>query len=261
MGLMLMLASQLAMAVQEVRVAAVFFPPYVYKTEQSDVPGLLSELLTALNQTQTQFRFVMVPTSVKRRFRDFAQQRIDLAIFENPAWGWQQIPHVAYDMLLEDSEVFIARVEPGRDQHYFDSLQGKRLALYHGYHYAFAGFNAEPDYLSKAFNATLTHSHESNLLMVLHQRAEITLVTRSYIGDFLQRNRQYVGQLLVSERADQRYRHHVLIRPNAPISATQFNIMFERLRDTGQLQRIFGRYQIAVMPRAAGSLKPAGAAD
>lgn len=86
MGLALLLAGPL-MAAQDVRVAAVYFPPYVFKAEQSQATGLLDELLAALNQIQTDYRFVMVPTSVKRRFRDFEQQRIDLAIFENPGWG------------------------------------------------------------------------------------------------------------------------------------------------------------------------------
>ena len=260
MSLALLLAGPL-MAAQEVRVAAVYFPPYVFKTEHTQATGLLDELVAALNQAQADYRFVMVPTSVKRRFRDFEQLRIDLAIFENPGWGWQDVPHIALDMRLEDSEVFVTRAEPGRDQGYFDSFEGKRLALCHGYHYAFAGFNADPDYLSKTFNATLTHSHESNLLMVLHQRAEIALVTRSYIGDFLERNQQYAGQLLISERADQRYRHHVLLRPQAPITPEQFMAIYEPLRESGQLEKIFSRYQVAVMPPAVDSSIAAGAAD
>lgn len=259
MGLAFLLAGPL-MAAQDVRVAAVYFPPYVFKAEQTQASGLLDELVSALNQAQTDYHFVMVPTALKRRFRDFAQQRIDLAIFENPAWGWQAVEHVALDMRLEDSEVFVARTEPSRDQGYFDSLKGKRLALYHGYHYAFAGFNAEPKYLSKTFNATLTHSHESNLLMVLHQRADVALVTRSFIHDFLERNRQYAGRLLISERVDQRYRHHVLLRPGAPIAPEQFTALYETLRDNGQLERIFSRYQVAVIPRVTDSSIAAGAA-
>jgi hypothetical protein len=244
-GLAFLLTGPL-MAAQEVRVASVYFPPYVFKAEQEQPPGLLDELVAALNQSQEQYRFVLVPTAVKRRFRDFEQQRIDMAIFENPAWGWQAIAHTDVDMGLEDSEVFVARAEPKRHQGYFNSLTGKRLALYHGYHYAFADFNAEPDYLSRTFNATLTHSHESNLLMVLHRRADIALVTRSYIGVFLESNRQYAGQLLISERVDQRYRHHVLLRPGAPIGPSQFRSIFEGLRENGQLKAIFGRYQVDV---------------
>lgn len=240
------------MAAQEVRVAASYFPPYVLKAEQegTDPPGLLSDLIIALNQAQAEYRFVMVPTAPKRRNDDFQQQRVDLAIFENPRWGWQRVEHVAVDMHLEDSEVFVARVEQGRDQRYFDSLKGKRLALFHGYHYAFADFNTDSEHLNKTFNATSAHSHDSNLLMVLRRRADIALVTRSYIGDFLQSNQQYAGQLLISERIDQRYRHHALLRPGAPIAPERFAAMLKSLRNNGQLAKIFTSHQISVVPGA-----------
>jgi hypothetical protein len=74
------------------------------------------------NQSRTDFKFVLVPTAPKRRYGNFQQQRIDLAIFENPRGGWQAIEHVALDMQLEDAGVFVARTKPGRDQHYVGTL-------------------------------------------------------------------------------------------------------------------------------------------
>ncbi|SDH65257.1 extracellular solute-binding protein, family 3 [Pseudomonas benzenivorans] len=259
--LVALLAAGPLAAEQVVNVAGVHFPPYVIKPEQSPAQGLLPQLLEALNRLQGEFRFVMLPTSVPRRFQDFEKGRLDLVIFENPEWGWQAIAHNAVDMGLEDAEVFVARAEAGRDQGYFDRLNGKRLALYSGYHYAFADFNAEPEFLQKTFNASLTYSHDSNLLMVLRRRADIALVTRSYIDDFLERYREYAGQLLISERIDQLYRHHVLVRPGAPISAEQFAGLLEQLRSNGQLAEIFGRYRIAVRPSAADNSATAGVAD
>ncbi|MFP3541384.1 amino acid ABC transporter substrate-binding protein, partial [Pseudomonas sp. SIMBA_044] len=87
-------------------------------------------------------QFVLVPTSIPRRFGDFKQGRVDMAIFENPDWGWQDIPHTSVDMGLEDAEIFVAQRLPERLQNYFVDLTGKRLALFSGYHYEFANFNA-----------------------------------------------------------------------------------------------------------------------
>ncbi|WP_369960462.1 amino acid ABC transporter substrate-binding protein [Pseudomonas benzenivorans] len=254
-----LLLSRPVAAEQVVNVGGVHFPPYVVKPEQPNASGLLLELLKALNAAQSGYRFVMVPSSLPRRFRDFQQGRIDLVLFENPAWDWQSIPHGAVDMGLEDAEVFVARVEPGREQSYFDSLQGKRLALYNGYHYAFADFNADQEFLQDSFNATLTYSHDSNLLMVLRRRADIALVTRSYIGDFLERNRAYAGQLLISDRVDQRYKHYALVRPQGPISPEHFAGLLEQLRRGGQLAEIFGPSRIAV--RLSEAESTAEAAD
>lgn len=201
-----------------------------------------------MNEAQRDYQFVLVPTSIPRRFRDFEQGRIDIAIFENPDWDWQKIPHEAVDMKLEDAEIFVTRKVDGRDQSYFDDLHGKRLALFSGYHYAFAEFNADPKYLSEHFDSTLTYSHDSNLLMVMRDRADIALVTRSYLSDFMARNKEDASQLLVSERVDQTYRHFALVRPKAPISGAQFDQLLQKLRDNGQLLKIFQPYRIAVLP-------------
>ena len=95
-------------------------------------------------------------------------------------------------------------------------------ALYSGYHYEFANFNADPKYLADTYKATLTYSHDSNLLMVLRARADIALVTRSYLSDYLLRNEKVGEQLLVSQRVDQVYHHYALIRPQAPITGEAF---------------------------------------
>ncbi|HDS1738110.1 transporter substrate-binding domain-containing protein [Pseudomonas sp. BP8] len=235
-----------AQACVEVRIGAAHFPPYTVRPEQGVDSGLLPQLAAALNTLQHDYHFVLVPTSIPRRFGDFQQGRTDMAIFENPQWGWQQIAHQAVDMGLEDAEIFVAQRQPGRDQHYFDDLRSKRLALFNGYHYAFAKFTADSRQLSASYNATLTYSHDSNLFMVQRGRADIALVTRSFFSDFLVRNPASRNQLMASDRVDQVYHHYALLRPGAPISSQAFELLLDRLRDNGELLRIFQPYRITV---------------
>ena len=235
-------------AAQLVRVGAAHFPPYTVRPEQGADTGLLPQLVEALNAVQRDYQFVLVPTSIPRRFRDFEQGRVDMAIFENPSWGWTNVAHVTVDMGLEDAEIFVAEREPGRDQSFFTDLAGKRLAMFSGYHYAFARFNPDPKYLAEHFNATLTYSHDSNLLMVARRRADIALVTRSYLSDFMARNADMAGKFLVSERIDQVYHHYALLRPQAPISGPAFAGLLKRLRDDGQMLKIFQPYRIDLTP-------------
>ncbi|WP_397448945.1 substrate-binding periplasmic protein [Pseudomonas sp. NA-150] len=235
-------------AAQVIRIGAAHFPPYTIRPEKGEDTGLLPQLAEALNAVQSDFEFVLVPTSIPRRFRDFEQGRVDMAIFENPDWGWKDIPHVNVDMGLEDAEIFVAKRMTGRDETYFADLQGKRLALFSGYHYEFASFNADPKYLAEHYSATLTYSHDANLLMVLRDRADIALVTRSYLSDYLARNREEASQLLVSERVDQVYRHFALVSPKANITGEQFSNLLQKLRDNGALFKIFQPFRIAVTP-------------
>lgn len=241
-------------AQQEVRIGAAHFPPYTVRPEKGADTGLLPELVVALNQLQSVYHFVVVPTALPRRFQDLKQGRIDLAIFENPDWGWQDIEHVSIDLGLEDAEVFVALRKNGRGQDYFENLNDKRLALFSGYHYAFAGFDADPAWLASHFNTTLTYSHESNLLMVLRDRVDIAPITRSYLIDYLAHNPEAADKLMMSERADQVYHHYAILRPDAPISAEALRGYFRQLHDNGDLQRIFQPLRISVLPMPGLSL-------
>lgn len=237
-------------AAQVVRIGAAHFPPYTIRPERGEDTGLLPQMVSALNAMQSDYRFEMVPTSIPRRFRDFQQARFDMAIFENPGWGWKGIAHEDVDMGLEDAEIFVAHKIPGRTQAFFDDLHGKRLALFSGYHYAFADFNADPKFLAEHYNASLTYSHDSNLLMVMRDRADVALVTRSYLSTFMANNPQDADEFLVSDRVDQVYRHFALLRPNAPITSEQFSLLLNQLRENGQMFKIFQPFRIAVTPQA-----------
>ena len=231
-------------AAQPVRVGAYHFPPYVIKPESESPAGVLPELLTALNDAQDNYRFSLVPTSVTRRYRDFQQARYDLILFESPDWGWQDTALDRLDLHIADAEVYVARRMAGRDQSFFDSLKGKRMALYTGYHYGFANFNAEQEYLVRQFQASLTYSHDSNLLMLLHDRADVSVVTRSYLPIFQREYPRESEQLLISQRADQVYHHHALLRPGAPLNPAQLSSLLQLLRDSGKLPELLGRYHL-----------------
>lgn len=236
--------AQSVWAAQVVKVGAYNFPPYVLKAESERPQGLLPDLLAAMNQQQSDYHFELVPTSVTRRYRDFKNARFDIILFESAAWGWQDIALTNLDLQVEDAEIYVAKAEPGRTQAYFDQLKGKRLALYTGYHYGFANFNADPEYLTREFNAMLNYSHESNLLMVQRGRADITVVTRSYLHSFERMFPELRGQLLTSNKTDQIYRHEALLRPEGPINSATLGAVLQQLRSDGLLGKLYVRYQL-----------------
>jgi ABC-type amino acid transport substrate-binding protein len=243
LGLMLSVAG-VAQAAVEVRVGAYHFPPYVIKPESERVEGLLPELLQALNQLQSEYHFSVVATSTMRRYRDLQSGRFDLILFESPAWGWQDTPHEALDLNIEDAEVYVARMQPGRDEHFFDDFKGKRMALYSGYHYGFAGFNSDKQFLTETFSAVLTYSHDSNLIMLLRGRADVAVVTRSYLRAYQQRYPEQSSALLVSQRVDQTYRHQALFRPESTLQPQTFADLLKRLNNDKQLDELLARYHL-----------------
>lgn len=231
-------------AAEQVRVGVYDFPPYVVKPESAQPAGLVPDLLAALNELQRHYQFVLVPTSVTRRYRDMQSSRIDMMLFESPQWGWQDTEHTALDLRIEDAEVYVARAEPGRDQGYFDQINGKRLALYTGYHYGFANFNSDQQYLREQLGAVLTYSHDSNLTMLLRGRADIAVITRSYLQIYQDRHPNLRDELLVSQRVDQVYQHQALFRPKAPLSKERFAALLHDLNQNGKLDDLLARYHV-----------------
>lgn len=243
LGLMLSMLCA-AQAAQVVRVGAYHFPPYVIKPESAGVVGLLPELLQALNQLQSDYRFTLVATSAVRRYRDMQSGRYDLMLFESPVWGWQGTSYPALDLHIEDADVYVARAQPGRDDDYFDELKGKRMALYSGYHYGFAGYNSDKAFLRDTFGAVLTYSHDSNLMMLLRGRVDVAVVSRSYLRTYQQRYPEQSQALLVSQRVDQVYRLQALFRQQSAISPPVFADLLKQLNRDQQLDRLLNRYHL-----------------
>lgn len=233
-------------AAQEVRVGGYDFPPYLFRPESAQPRGLVVDLLPLLNRLQNDYRFVLVPTSASRRYRDLSTGRFDLMLFESDLWGWQGTPHLSVPLPIVDAELYVALAEPGREQNYFDDLAHKRMALYRGYHYGFAGYNADPDYLGSHFSAQMTYSHDSNLRMVLLGRADVAVITRSYLQMYAARNPLNAERLLISQRPDQVYRLGVLLRRDGALGVEQVSALMKQLLDDSDFRKLLKHYYLSI---------------
>jgi len=220
-----------------IRVGAYEFPPYVDESGG----GVSRDLLDLLNGTQDEFRFEMVRTAPQRRYEDLEQGRFDMIAFECRNWGWQDRPVDATRTFLRDAEVFIARAAPGIDQHYFDDLNGKTILGRLGYHYAFAGFDADPKRLEQRYRTRVTVTHEGNVRSVIAGRADLAIVTRSFLTRYLQREPELARQILVSDRTDQIYEHTILTRRGAAVSSDWLDSLLDRLDAGGRLETLWRR--------------------
>lgn len=218
-----------------VRVGAYEFPPYVDETGG----GVTRDLLDLFNAAQDEFRFDLVRTAPQRRYEDLEQGRFDMIAFECLNWGWQDRPVDATRPFLHDAEVFVAKAAPGIDQHYFDDLTGKSILGRLGYHYAFAGFEADPRLLEQRHRTRVTVTHEGNVRSVVAGRADLAIVTRSFLTRFLQREPELARQVLVSKRTDQIYEHTILTRRGRAVTAGWLDALLNRLEADGRLDALW----------------------
>lgn len=227
---------------REARVGGYDFPPFAEQTTDGEWAGLTIDLIVQLNAVQQDYQFSFMPTSATRRYHDFDNERFDLLFFESPQWGWQGRDIVSLRGPAVGGEVFIARAQPGRSQRYFADRSGKRVALFSGYHYAFADYNPDKGYLRRKHNAIITFSHESSLQMLLRDRVELAVIPQAFLERYLNENPQHRSQLLISPEPDQYYRHILIKREASEPPLAYMEQMLNRLEEEGTMQMLLARY-------------------
>lgn len=233
-----------------VKVGGYEFPPYVQEAS-GKFKGLTLDFIELLNSFQSEYRFQFVPTSSMRRYQDFEQGLFDMILFESVDWGWKDIPVDASKVYAHDCEVFVTQARTGRTQDYFNSVTGKTLRLFLGYHYPFANFIADPDYLLHKYNARTTVSHEANIRSVLAGRSDLAVITGSFLQKYLRDHPSAIPKLLVSRRIEQSYAHTILVRRHADPSIEKINALLDQMEQAGYTAILLGKYGIE-QPRPQG---------
>ncbi|UTA48420.1 transporter substrate-binding domain-containing protein [Simiduia sp. 21SJ11W-1] len=252
--LSLMLAAAPCMANSaptEVRVGGYQFAPFVEISPEGEASGLTLELIEALNLVQNRYHFVFVPTKPAQRYKEFEANRFDMLLFENKTWGWNNYAINSSSPYLSGGERYIAQALPGRGQDYFDNLQDKRLVGIRGYHYRFANFNADPNYLHEQFTINLIDSNAGSIRMVLSGRVDVAVVTQSYLFQQLASQPELQSQLLISEKFDQRYQHCALIRAGTRPAPSELDNFIKRLQAQGTLDALWQKYGLMKKPEAS----------
>lgn len=239
-----LLWSAAALAAEPVKVGGYEFAPFVELDASGHAGGLTIDLLALLNRSQRDYSFQFVTTSPSRRYRDFEERRFDLIAFESIDWGWadQKLPVDASRVFLTGGERYVATAQPGRGQDYFDDLAHRRLVGIRGYHYGFAGFEADPVRLAQRFELALVNDNEASIEMILRGRGDVAVVTDLYLGRYLIQHPAARPQLLISDRFDQAYRHTILVRRGSKPDVREIDALLGQLEASGRLAGLFASY-------------------
>lgn len=140
---------------------------------------------------------------------------------------------------MKGGEKYVTANQDNRDQSFFDNLTSKTINAYIGYHYGFANFNADQNWLRQNFRIGLHSSHERILDLILKNKVDIGVITLSYLKKHFYANPQLRSKLLISDRFDQHYSLRALVRNGAPIKASQLEHLLDRLKQNKQLRGLF----------------------
>ncbi len=231
-----------ANAQQVVKVGGYDFPPFVDKTAGGT--SLTLELIAALNAFQQKYVFEFVETSSKRRFINFDEKKYDLIFFEAIDWGWQGKEIEASKVIMQGGAVYITRQDKYKDQRYFDDFKGKTIWGILGYHYGFANFNADHEFLKKTFNAHMTTSQDGLIEAAITGRADISVVVKEYLQVYLLKHPQAQRKILVSKKFDAVNSYTILVRKGISPDVTEINKILSDMESAGILKKLWGKYNL-----------------
>ncbi len=231
-----------ASAQQVVKVGGYDFPPFVDKSVGGT--SLTLDLIAALNAFQKKYIFVFVDTSSKRRFINFDEKKYDLIFFEAIDWGWQGKEVEASKVIMQGGAVYITRLDKNKDQRYFDDFKGKTIWGILGYHYGFANFNADSDFLKKTYNAHMTTSQDGLIEAAITGRADISVVVREYLQVYLLKHPEAQKQILVSKKFDAVNAYTILVRKGISPDTAEINKLLTDMENAGILKALWGKYNL-----------------
>lgn len=227
-----------------VKVRGYNFAPFVNISPDGEVSGATISILNELNKIQSKFDFKFYKTSAKRRYNHFDSKEIDLIFFEDKSWGWDKYEVEQSKRFASGGEVFIAKKGPNRDQRYFHNLKTKKIIGVLGFHYSFAGYEANENILKRRYSMLLTSSPRSIVDLIIKGRGDIGIITESLLRGQLKEIPSLKSKIIISKKYDQKYKHRVLIGLNSPIRKSELNAYMDRLKKSGVLKTILDNHGI-----------------
>ena len=200
------------------------------------------DLVAALNAYQKKYRFNTILIPPKRRYQSYLDGHYDVIFYESKTWGWQDIDIEASNVYQKGGEVYLALKKSGRGQDYFDDLNGKKMIGILGFHYGFADFNSDEEFLTTNYNMLLTPDNERNIHLLLKQRGDIAIVTKAYLSRYLLEYPDVSERLLISKKMDQEYNHTILLRPEILPSKKEMNSLLMNFKKSGEMDKLLLKY-------------------
>jgi hypothetical protein len=202
-------------AKQDIKIGVYHFPPYL-EVNGPECSGFSKKIVTILNEIQNDFNFSLFVTAANRRYKDFKNNKFQMMLFEDIAWGWKKNKlndqlHQS-SVIMKGGEVFITANDGKRNQSYFKSLKDKNIMGILGYHYKFANFVSDPKALMKDYKMSVVSSQENIINAVVTKRYEIGIITEAYLNQYLQSHPEMMSKILISKSYDQVYNHRVLFK-------------------------------------------------
>ena len=210
-----------------IRVGAYQFPPY-FDAGNTKAQGLTVETVNILNSIQRNYNFEIQRLPTHQRYAHFGK-RIDMFLFEDPAWEWSKNTYEFLPLDVEDGEVYITKAGTPAPKN-FEELKAMKIAIVKGFHYGFAGLDADERKLKRNFRVEMTDNSDGAIHLVLTGVADVTVLAKSYIYEYLRQHPENRDKFTISNNYDSIYKLGVVFNPTGRIRREKLEPLLSKLK-------------------------------
>lgn len=218
----------------------------VYYFENGEPNGIVPILIKMLNDIQTEYDFQLAETSSRRRYHSIEAGEVDLVLLESSQWEWQEFDVSFSDTIVREKDLYVALAERSDLDQLFADVTSYPMLCVLGFHYGFANYNADPEYLRQNFDVLLRYNENEVLNGVLAGEAPLGVVSagslaRQFVADPLLRDR-----LAISPEPDAIYDLVSVVSNSSAIRIENFNELIDQIHATGEIERLWQQLHIGV---------------
>jgi ABC-type amino acid transport substrate-binding protein len=218
----------------------------VYFFENGEPDGMVPILINLLNRVQDDYRFELVETSSRRRYQALETGEADLLLLESSQWDWPEYNVQFSDTIVREKDIYLALSSRTDAQELFADVTAHRMLCVLGFHYGFADYNADPEYLRKNFNVLL-HYNESEILDALFaEEAPIAVVSGGFLARQLAREPELRERIIIADKPDATYELVSVLSMNSAIPLDEFNALIAELLTAGEVERLWQQLHTGV---------------
>lgn len=225
-------------ATEKVIVGGYLYPPFVISEDE----GLTLDLIEYLNQKQTEYEFIFRFISPKRRYPYMQTEQIDMIMFEDYKWEWENKDVEFTAGLLIDSDKFVALKSKASDQSYFENLKNKKIGLIYGYHYKFLDLKTVDQ--SEKYNTVYFYEQKDILKHIINKNIDLGVVMKFYLSNHIDDYPKIKGKILISEKVDGSYLLRTIIGKHSPLKTEKYENILRNYHENKSFKNILHKYNI-----------------
>ncbi|HAY48504.1 MAG TPA: hypothetical protein DCY62_06015 [Thalassospira sp.] len=218
----------------------------VYYFEDGSPRGIVPMLIDRLNGLQDTYRFELAETSSRRRYQALMNGELDLILLESAKWDWPAFDVLYSDPIVREKDIYLTLASQSDAKSLFADVSAHPMLCVLGFHYGFADFNADPDYLRENFNVELRYNESEVLNGLLAGEAPIGIVSAGFLARRFASDPRLHERLIIGDKPDATYDLVSVLTRESAIPLDEFNALVARLLAGGEVEELWRQLHAGV---------------